>query len=207
MTSRVFAVVFALLFMITGVTIPTLTPQAATEMDLSSYITVSGKTVDALNYGISDMYFVYAMNWNGVSGFYYYDAKEGTMLRYVKSALEQERTGVMTDLNYNLSQAEKDDLQQKIANRSLIIIVLAVLVFLLMIMMIIVALAGRKKGGAGNAQNSEKLRKQGTSAKGFGEKNTMTEEASESEEEDEKEEPPMESEAIDQAIDQILGSK
>ena len=44
MTRRVFAVVFALLFMITGVTIPTLTPQAATEMDLSSYITMSGKT-------------------------------------------------------------------------------------------------------------------------------------------------------------------
>lgn len=43
MTRRVFAVVFALLFMITGVTIPTLTPQAATEMDLSSYITMSGK--------------------------------------------------------------------------------------------------------------------------------------------------------------------
>ena len=42
MTRRVFAVVFALLFMITGVTIPTLTPQAATEMDLSSYITMSG---------------------------------------------------------------------------------------------------------------------------------------------------------------------
>ena len=44
MTRRVFAVVFALLFMITGVTIPTLTPQAATEMDLSSYITMSRKT-------------------------------------------------------------------------------------------------------------------------------------------------------------------
>lgn len=43
MTRMVFAVVFALLFMITGVTIPTLTPQAATEMDLSSYITMSGK--------------------------------------------------------------------------------------------------------------------------------------------------------------------
>lgn len=43
MTRRVFAVVFALLFMITGVTISTLTPQAATEMDLSSYITMSGK--------------------------------------------------------------------------------------------------------------------------------------------------------------------
>lgn len=45
MTRRVFAVVFALLFMITGVTIPTLTPQAATEMDLSSYITMSGKKI------------------------------------------------------------------------------------------------------------------------------------------------------------------
>lgn len=51
MTRRVFAVVFALLFMITGVTIPTLTPQAATEMDLSSYITMSGKTEAAKDNG------------------------------------------------------------------------------------------------------------------------------------------------------------
>ena len=51
MTRRVFAVVFALLFMITGVTIPTLTPQAATEMDLSSYITMSGTTEAARDNG------------------------------------------------------------------------------------------------------------------------------------------------------------
>ena len=51
MTRRVFAVVFALLFMITGVTIPTLTPQAATEMDLSPYITMSGKTEAAKDNG------------------------------------------------------------------------------------------------------------------------------------------------------------
>ena len=51
MTRRVFAVVFALLFMITGVMIPTLTPQAATEMDLSSYITMSGKTEAAKDNG------------------------------------------------------------------------------------------------------------------------------------------------------------
>lgn len=51
MTRRVFAVVFALLFMITGVTIPTLTPQAATEMDLSLYITMSGKTEAAKDNG------------------------------------------------------------------------------------------------------------------------------------------------------------
>lgn len=51
MTRRVFSVVFALLFMITGVTIPTLTPQAATEMDLSSYITMSGTTDAAKDNG------------------------------------------------------------------------------------------------------------------------------------------------------------
>ncbi len=51
MTRRVFAVAFALLFMITGVTIPTLTPQAATEMDLSSYITMSGTTEAARDNG------------------------------------------------------------------------------------------------------------------------------------------------------------
>lgn len=109
-------------------------------------IDIEGKSVQALKYDVEDFYLIYAMNWEGEYYLYFYDAKEGTMLRYQYSGLENsgnKSSSVSADASFPAQ--EKKNLQKGITVRNLIIIVLSVILAFLAGTIILVACVIRKQ--------------------------------------------------------------
>lgn len=59
-----------------------------------------------------NLYIIYAMNWNGESGLYYYDAGEKQVLKYVELSAEAD----VTVSDYNSLLAENESLSAELAN-------------------------------------------------------------------------------------------
>jgi hypothetical protein len=167
---------------------------------------IGDKTIQALNYGVEDIYLVYAVNWNGDKGFYYYDAKEGSMLRYEYSAFEQTTEQTDTQFGYDLSQAERKAYEQRIEKRNLVIIILVLVVVVLLGAMLLITVIVRK-----NPLDAEDEDEDASDEELYNqsEENENEEEDMENSEDDDEQpqEEPMAEEDLDQALDDILGKK
>lgn len=163
-------------------------------------IEINGKTAQALAFDAEGMYLVYAMNWNGDYNLYFYDSKEGTMLRYVYSELEKNPGAVQqASADTSLSDNEKKALQQSIDMRNLLIIILIVVIIFLTGAILITAIMIRKQKH-GEEEDDEYEEDEEYMEGGYEEADGSLQE-NDIEEEDSE---PMDEEKLDQALDDIL---
>ena len=152
---------------------------------------INGKSVKALSYGVQDLYLVYAMNWNGEYGLYFYDLKEESMLRYVYSALENKKDEVpVVPADTSISENERKEWEKRIDNRHILIIILAVLSVLFGGALCVLSVRRKRRHTGRKRQSSN-----------------FDEEYDEYEEYDAEEEEPMDEESLNQALDDILKGK
>ena len=108
----------------------------------------------------ADMYLVYAINISGDEGFYWYDAKEKSFLRYTEVEHIEEEAPVATETVATVAEPESDEAPTKdegfFTKKILagIAIGLGVLAFLLLILVITLVLLMKKKD---NVEDEEKL--------------------------------------------------
>ena len=69
------------------------------------------------NDSIEGVYLVYAMNWDGESGLYYYDEKEKQMLRYFESTVETDVEANVDADSYNNILAENEELKKELEEK------------------------------------------------------------------------------------------
>lgn len=155
---------------------------------------VNGKSIQALSYGIQDLYLVYAMNWNGEYGLYFYDSKEESMLRYVYSELENkkdESSTIVVPADTSISQNERKEWEKRIDKRNILIIILVLLVVLFGGTLCFLFILAKKRKHINKRRRSSKF----------------NEEYEEYEEYETEEEEPMDEESLNQALDDILKGK
>lgn len=155
---------------------------------------VNGKSIQALSYGIQDLYLVYAMNWNGEYGLYFYDSKEESMLRYVYSELENkkdESSTIVVPADTSISQNERKEWEKRIDKRNILIIILVLLVVLFGGTLCFLFILAKKRKHINKRRRSSKF----------------NEEYEEYEEYETEEEEPMNEESLNQALDDILKGK
>lgn len=147
---------------------------------------INGKSIQALSYGIQDLYLVYAMNWNGEHGLYFYDSKEESMMRYVYSALENKKEeAIAVPVDTSLSENERKEWEKRIDKRNILIIILVLFVFLFGGTLCLLFIIAKKRRHKGRKRPSLDF----------------------NEDYDEYEEEPMDEESLNQALDDILKGK
>lgn len=152
-------------------------------------LTINGRSVQALSYGVQDLYLVYAMNWNGEYGLYFYDSKEESMLRYVYSDLEnKEDKTVSAPVDTSISENERKEWEKRIDKRNILIIILILVIVLFGGALFIIAIIRRKADKKRRASDTY-------------------EEYDQYEEYDAEDEVPMDEESLNQALDDILKGK
>ena len=107
-------------------------------------IQIDGQNVEALSYDVEDIYLVYAMNWNGECHLYYYDEKEGTMLRYEYSGMEQQNGQIQAGANTIVQPEERQLFEQRIEKRNMLIMALACAIVLLLAILVITVIVSKK---------------------------------------------------------------
>lgn len=155
---------------------------------------INGVSVQALSYGVQDLYLVYAMNWNGESGLYFYDSKEESMLRYAYSELEnkkEETPAAVVPADTSISQKERKEWEKRIDKRNILIIVLVLLIVVLGGTLFLLFTVNKKRKHTGKKRQSSNL---GEEYEGYEEYET-------------EEEEPMDEESLNQALDDILKGK
>jgi len=140
------------------------------------------------------LYLVYAMNWNGESGLYFYDSKEESMLRYAYSELEnkkEETPAAVVPADTSISQKERKEWEKRIDKRNILIIVLVLLIVVLGGTLFLLFTVNKKRKHTGKKRQSSNL---GEEYEGYEEYET-------------EEEEPMDEESLNQALDDILKGK
>lgn len=181
-------------------------------------INMDGNSVQALSYDVEDMYLVYAVNWEGEYHLYYYDAKEGSMLRYQYSEMEQKNAAAISAMQPDTADPN-DDLryQKKMTKKNRTIILLLIVIGVLVSIQVIGFVIRKKKISADEYGDEDGDEDRSAyedyemlyQAEHQDDKITYPEEAENSTEEDtqELEEEPMDEESLDKELDNILNIK
>lgn len=158
-------------------------------------IKIDGKDVEALDYGAEGIYLVYAISYSGNKSFYFYDTKEGTMVRYQYSELEESLLNSnVQSANASVTGNERKAFESRIEKRNLLIYILIGLIVILIQVILIVSIV-IKHGKDDNEEDDEYMEEE------------IEEDEEEPEDIEEEDEEPLDEEKIDEALENLLNKK
>lgn len=166
-------------------------------------LTFGEETVEAFSFGGERIFLVYAMNWEGESGYYYYDRTEETMLFYeeIKSTVSADMMQDETTGDLAMKELAKK-YENQILWKNRIIYVLLAGVALLLVLLLVITVIIRKHDKEEQDAKEEAVYEEDEQAL---EQSEM--QVEETKKENAGEEEPMAEEELNQALDDLLKKK